>query len=422
MLLEAQASEPTGGQYHHYIPRFILRSFLETHGPPKTKKQRSRDYLKSRKGIETELLHVYDLSTRSLRSLPVSKAFGEVNLYADSSNTVNLNHVEKKLALLENQAAQTVADIRGAMPRGTFSLTRCSLEVLRKFVFVMHYRKPDVQASYFDETKEENMKDWVKRYMQTHNIASREGLWLHGLAYILEAPHPEIIAKSEEIVAQYGESRLQEMIKTRIDANLENWFAVDYESLANSHFLGVWEAAPGCEFILGSNSFGLWEGLINGSPDIHRIFIVGPKLALILRCCVFRESMKYLIPVTKQSSLLDIKMATPSTRFHNSSRAQSPEALRKYRLTAAAQKDIFTYEITKLTEAQTRAVNEVILLNLPVDGSLVFQSKENAVKAIRYHIFSPDPFVQAKRPEQKFRPLLHSLEDALGVPRTPVEK
>ncbi|KAJ3566085.1 hypothetical protein NP233_g7223 [Leucocoprinus birnbaumii] len=413
----------TRSQYQHYIPRFILRKFLEIQGPPKTAKQRSKDYRKAKKkGIETELLNVYDLSTKTLRTLSISKSFGEFNLYTDLANTINIQHVEGKLSLLENQASDVITAIHIASNQGAFTLSRRQLEVLRKFMYVMHYRKPNIQESYFGENREEALEDWIKQYMQTHNIKSREEMWLHGLAYILDTPHAQIVAKGEEIVAQYGQPRIMQMMMTKVDPKLENWFAVDYQSLANSHFFGVWEAATGCEFILANNCFGLWEGLMNGVPGLHRIFIISPRLVLILRSVLLREEVEGIASTFNHSSLLDIKTSSPTTTLHRGTVIDTHEALQRYRLTAAAQEDTFGYKITKLTAAQTREINEVILLNVPRDGGLVFLSKEHALKAVRCHIASPDPVVQFERPREKFSPLLRALESHLAQGGEKVEE
>lgn len=377
----------------------------------RTSKQRSKENWKAkRKGIETELLNVYDLSTKNLRSSPIAKSFGEVNLYTDITSGINSQHVEEKLSRLENEAAQVITGIQDACGQGTFVLTRRSLEVLRKFVFVMHYRKPNIQAQYFNVDPNNCMADWISRYMQTHNLKTPEDMWLHGLAYFLDTPHPEIVAKGEQIYAQYGEAALLQMMASKVDPKLENWFAVDYRSLANSHYFGVWEAAPGCEFIMGNNCFGLWEGLVMGMPDVQRIFIISPRLVLILRNNMTRRIAEGTLSAFVTSALADVATPSPITKYHGMAAFSSEEALMRYRTTPAAQKDTFTYTITKLTETQTREVNEVILLNVKKDGALVFKSKEYMLKAIRYHIASPDPVVQSENPYSKFSALLAALE------------
>lgn len=257
---------------------YKLALIQRTCAPYRTAKERNKENWKAKKkGIETELLNVYSLSTKTLQSASISKSFGEINLYTDISSGINSQHVEEKLSRLENEAAQVITAIQNACGQGKFDLTRRSLEVLRKFVFIMHYRKPNIQAQYFGVGPNDPIADWIRRYMKTHNLRTREDMWLHGLAYLLDTPHPVIVAKGEQIHAHYGEARMMQMMSSKIDPDLENWFAVDYRSLAHSHYFGVWEAAPGCEFILGNNCFGLWEGLISGMPNIHRIFIISPS-------------------------------------------------------------------------------------------------------------------------------------------------
>lgn len=375
----------------------------------RTSKQRSEEYHKAKKkGVETELLHVYNLSTQALQMSSISTSFGEANLYTEITNGINSQHVEEMLSRLENEAAQVITAIQEACGQGAFVLTQRSLDVLHKFVYIMHYRKPNIRAKYFNVDPDDPLSDWIQRYMRTHQIETPEGLWLHGLAYILETSHPQIVLKGEQIYSQYG-ARLVEMVSSKVDPNLENWFAVDYRALMNSHYFGVWEAAPGCEFIMGNNCFGLWEGLVLGKPDIHRIFITSPKLALILRINSFREySEEQLRPFIK-SALAGIHMPSPTIRVHSGPpNVHFQRAGRR----PVAQEGAFTYKITKLTAAQTREVNEVILLNVKSDGVLVFASKQHMLKAIRYHITSPDRIVHSQKPYERFSALLHTLERA----------
>ena len=41
--------------------------------------------------------------------------------------------------------------------------------------------------------------------------------------------------------------------------------------MSNALFLGIWEAADGEEFVLGANSFGLWEGVIRTCPGLQTL-------------------------------------------------------------------------------------------------------------------------------------------------------
>lgn len=385
--------------------------------PCRTSKQRSKENWRAKKkGIETELLNIYDLSTKTWRPAPIAKSFGGVNIYTDITNGINSQHVEAKLSRLENEAAQVIATLQDACGRGTFVLTRRALEVLRKFVYVMHFRKPSTRDMYFNTGPEDPLSDWLQQYKETHNIKTPEDMWLHALAYILDTPHPIIIAEGEKMHAKY-EDRMMMMLSTKLDPNFENWFATDYRSLQNAYFIGVWEAAQECEFVLGNNSFGLWEGLLKTGMDIHRIFVISPRLALVLRTNTFQIYGKEALSLVDRSALAEVPMQGASIKYHgHPGDFASEEDLQRYRATPAAQKDVFTYKITKLTEAKTREVNEAILHNVEQDESIVFSSKECMLKTIHYHITSPELGIQLCDPHGRYAALYHALLRSLKSP------
>lgn len=351
-----------------------------------------------------------------------------MNLYTDITSDIRSQHIEKSLSRLEGQAADVIAKIQSARGQGTFSLSRRELEVLRKFVYVMHFRQPAIIEQYFSPGEEDILTDWRQHYMKAHDLETPGDMWLHTLSYVLDTPHPIIVAKGEEMAAHYGSERLLQMFRTRVDPEFENWPAADYRSLAHTYYIGVWEAAPGCEFLLGSSGFGAWEGLLNtpglgtnGRPNIHRIFVISPKLALILRINVLRSLGEGAQHAILESALSTIDMPTPTTKFHGPvGTFLVEEELQRYRATPEAQNDIFTYRITKLTEAQTREVNETVLINTgyEIDGdSLIFSSKKCMLNALQYHITSPDFRVQyGKNPHKKYFPLYHSLLCSLNSP------
>ncbi|KAG1797977.1 uncharacterized protein BJ212DRAFT_267950 [Suillus subaureus] len=78
------------------------------------------------------------------------------------------------------------------------------------------------------------------------------------------------------------------MTESYIPPGLENFPAYTYHTHANNYFFSIWEAAEGEEFIITDNAFGLWEGSGRGCPDLHRIFVVSPRIALVLRNVLLR--------------------------------------------------------------------------------------------------------------------------------------
>jgi hypothetical protein len=295
---------------------------------------------------------------------------------------------------------------------------RKELETIRKFIYLMHYRRVSLLSSYFDENDPDNapLKDYVQNFYRKHNLSNKDGLWLYGLKFILDTPHHEIVGTGEAIQKKYGgEMAMLSMLRTRVDPDIENYHAFDYMAMANGLFLGIWEAPAGEEFIVGSNSFGLWEGIldnINGS-NIHRLFVVSPKIALVLRSiCLAAPLIEDLKSrVTLQTEFIDVSMshapckyAAFGSRLEEDDLETAAQALWKYRQTPAAREDDFTFTVTRLTKEQTYALNYIILLNLQKDGDVAFASPVAMTKTLQYYLQQNRP--ESQESKYRFRSLL----------------
>jgi hypothetical protein len=250
----------------------------------KSKEERRREF--RRTGVQPEYVHYYDIATGSLDIRPIGKVYGATNFYQDVRNNDDINELEHKLSLLEGQAASIITDLHKALPQGTFTLKRRSLELLRKFMFIMHYRNISCSSVYFQADHPDNARarQWIESFMKAKDIQSAPEIWLHFLRYYLDTSHSDIMQDAAELIEKYGEEGLQKMMaESHIPPDLEHFPAYTYHVHANSYFFSIWEAAEGKEFIITHNAFGLWEGLKGGCPDLHRIFVVSPRVAIILR-------------------------------------------------------------------------------------------------------------------------------------------
>ncbi|KIJ93616.1 hypothetical protein K443DRAFT_12715 [Laccaria amethystina LaAM-08-1] len=268
-------------QYHHYIPRFILRRFLEDYETRKsqTNQERRKAARKAqKKGMpDPECIFVFDLETGVLESRPIGRVYGEVNFYQDKGNDENRNHLEEKLAFLENNSARIITDIHTSLPSGEVVLARKDSEVIRKFLFLMHYRSETVSRTYFQEDHPGNAqaKSWIRNFKNKRNFTSDAEVWLDGINYYLETPHHTILAHSRENSEAGGtESIITRMIGGEIDVDMPHYHAEAYTSFVNDYFLALWEAADDSEFILGHNAFGLWEGTFLGMRKLFKIYVV----------------------------------------------------------------------------------------------------------------------------------------------------
>lgn len=437
----------TKDQYHHYIPRFILRYF-QSGTPPslcvallksrrrqddeqtfycvwytRTKRQRTLSFRKAQKtGVDVESIFFYDVTTEALQMRPVAKVYGRTNLYRDVKDLSDVNHLEAKFSRLENDASLVIRSIHSSIPSHKFTMTRKELALLRKFIFLMHYRNDAVSHTYFQEDHPENAPfcDWIRNVKKTRGLRTDHDVWLHGLNYYLETPHHTMVAAAEWVREELGDLRFQEMLRSRIALDIEEWYAIDYETLANYFFLGIWEAADDSEFVLSGNGFGLWEGLIDGNPGAHRLYVVSPRIAIVLRRTLLQHT-QLNDPAILYSCLAEIPIAQTHVQYADESAMlfldddMDPELTKRtrasYRTSQKAQEDRFTLGITKLSRSQTYTVNEVLMLNINLHqkGSLSFSTASTMLDTVCMYMISNNTFLGRKR--SLFRPLLLELTD-----------
>jgi len=335
---------------------------------------------------------------------------------------VNVDYLEDKLADLENDTSAVIRTIHLGLgrPSRTFTLSRKELATLRKFIFLMHYRSDAVSSTYFHENNPHNapLADWIRNFKEARQLKTEVDVWLEGLRYYLDTPHHTIVAAGERLRERYGDNRLHEMLRQRFDPAIEEWYAVDYESLANYFFLGVWEAAEGSEFVLGGNGFGLWEGLIYGTPGAHRLYVLSPRIAIVLRRTYLHHPHSN-DPSILYSCLADILIPQPTIAYaskdilknvDNDDPSLMKSLFNAYRMSDRAQDDSFTFHITKLTSSQTYSVNEVVMMNanLHSKGSLTFTSRSLMLHTLQKYMASHNTFMGGKR--ALFQPLLQTLQ------------
>jgi len=391
-------------------------------GCTRTKRQRTISFRKAhKKGVDLESIFFYDVTTEILQMRPVARVYGRTNLYRDLADLSDVDHLEAKFARLENDTSVVIRSIHASIPSHKFTTTRKELALLRKFIFLMHYRNDAVSQIYFQEDHPENapLGDWIRNVKKTRGLKTDHDVWLHGLKYYLETPHHTIVTAAEWVREEIGDQRFQEMLRSRIALDMEDWYAIDYETLANYFFLGIWEAADDSEFVLSGNGFGLWEGLIDGDPGAHRLYVVSPRIAIVLRRTLLHNTHPN-DPAILYSCLAEIPIAQTHVQYADESSVLfvddlDPELMKRarmsYRTSQKAQEDRFTLGITKLTRSQTYTVNEVLMLNINLHqhGSLTFSTASIMLDTVCTYMMSNNTFLGRK--SSLFRPLLLELTD-----------
>ncbi|CAG8509599.1 hypothetical protein C2G38_2072864 [Gigaspora rosea] len=270
-------------EYHHYIPRFILRNFaidnyerIFTSESELFNKQQ-KVWKSKRKG---EFLQTYDRANDQLGSSLIARIYGDTNMYEDLNHD-NKMHVEKKLAVLEERASKVIKDvIETSQMNSQIVLLRKNLNDLRKFLFIMDYRIPFRRNQFVDKRFDIVTWSMVKSFMQEHNLQNSQEVWLQNVREIIDTPHEDVKDNSRVFLVDRMDYRLR-----MIDC-----------------FLAIWQAGENDEFIMADNAFGIFEGInINRPIEVggpiykmfHSFYIISPKLAVVLCDSGFREGVGF---------------------------------------------------------------------------------------------------------------------------------
>jgi len=328
----------------------------------------------------------------------IGQVYGVRNLYRDCKNTDNVNAAERKLSVLEHKAAMVISDLHAALHTGKFSVKRRPLEDLRKFLYIMHYRSSRLADVYFDENHPENapMRPWIIHCKKMHGFKSPAEMWLHMLHYYLDNSHSQLMTHAAGVTDKYGMKSVMDFMlpNNHVPPEIEHFPAISYQTNCGGHYTCIWQAADEEEFVLTHNGFGLWEGRVGGEPHVHRIFIISPRLIIVLRSKVLTlEDVAQKLAPSIQSSLLEIEQGPPAVTYRGTQEFPLGDTLttmENYRSSKQAEEDVFTFNIKKLTVTQTMEVNSVLLDNVRKDGSVTFVSKTNMLRTAR--TFSSVPY------------------------------
>lgn len=107
----SQARPPQNSQYHHFIPRFLLRNFADFKYPGKIVPKTSTKTKK--RAPRPEKLTILDLRTGLLREGDVGNTFGIVDLYRDFERASgDQQKLEKELSVLERTTGEILARVK----------------------------------------------------------------------------------------------------------------------------------------------------------------------------------------------------------------------------------------------------------------------------------------------------------------------
>ncbi|RIA86209.1 hypothetical protein C1645_780117 [Glomus cerebriforme] len=373
-------------QYHHYIPRFLLRNFAINYyerifvNNKNLFKQRGHKRNFRDKNKEEALLQTYDRTKSQFDVSLVAKTYGIENMYKDF-NHEDVMRVESKLAKLEGQVARVIHDIvRTSQKESQIVLLNTDLNDLCKFLFIMDYRKPYRWSQFKNENFDSRTWPFMKQFMQEYKLKSTLEVWLQNIHEILITDHKDI------------KDSLRIFMPDR----------EDYVNRMMDRFLVIWQAGENDEFVTTNNGFGTFEG-INEILDepfpqfkfnyaFHYFYVISPKLVLVL-CSVFlREE---IISPFKCQTIFENVPRPPVPKCvrlnnKNNHRTDGNVTLIERLINAQGFKtetsDKYTFPFVKVTSATVHLVNAVILNESKPDEIMSFLSHSCLYKSIvKYH-------------------------------------
>jgi hypothetical protein len=227
-------------QYHHYIPRFILRNFAVDSNPMKKKHINLYSYPR----------------TEALRPIheeaEIATSYGAVNMYQNENEQMEKESsvLEKSLSVLEGSCAKMIMKIVNS---DTYTCSRNEIAKLQKFLFVMWYRHDVRRSSYQNLTF--NLRE-ISEFIERVGIGPA-GVWLNNIAQLLDTDHKRI-ATNDRILPSVKRGYLHALSST----------------------LCIWEACIEDEFILTDGCFGC-SIKDPGSNVYYNVYPIHPRVALV---------------------------------------------------------------------------------------------------------------------------------------------
>ncbi|KAE8332401.1 hypothetical protein BDV39DRAFT_200025 [Aspergillus sergii] len=282
-------------EYHHFIPRFLLRQFAALEQPPPSRRRRGRrprSQIPQGQSPKDPFVNAIDLRKNALVQVSVSREFGLVDMYRDQGYQ-NPRHIEDNLGKLEGHAGRIIKKASDTFKVGqTLELTRRERDTIRKFLFLMKYRNSTFYARYNHDsitTYDSNDKHRLESYMRERKFKSPRDIWYANLKTFLDLEmDPDM-----QWIKKVHERAFPDDAMMFIDHMQSKFMAFCQPSSEED------------EFILTHNAYGVFEGpsdvqidpatggAIEGAyTEYHNFAPISAKLIIILRSSLLVDPSK----------------------------------------------------------------------------------------------------------------------------------
>jgi hypothetical protein len=402
-------------QYHHYVPRFLLKNFSHPYKPDggRHRKRKGAGKPKYEKGMFPNDSVVRNLDLLAdppvINEKPVGRILGQTNLYQDTSKPVEQQqHVELMLANLESQASMVFRKIIKHFEQKEPGLwiTRDEHNLLRKFFFLLKYRNDGFHHRFFHQTPEgysEDDRERLREYMAKHGFKRPMDVWLHNIKAITD-------------LKMDPERNWVLELRKRMYPDDAMWF---YTHVESSYMAICTPSDPADEFILTDRSYGIFEGPNQMVQDtetgevaggmhtpLHEFAPISPKLMIVLRSYLFpnpskdadenvkknRALMRLLVldmcyDYEVKSLLGDLPIDEPQNNdswfIGNLTECPGIGGSR------SKKHDKFYFTFFPINSNHVNTINAISLDNCAHCSSVVFKSQESFTRTLEWYLTAP---------------------------------
>ncbi len=410
--------QKTESQYHHFIPRFLLRNFAVFKNPGKITPKTSTN--KKKRAPAPTRLNLLNLQTRALEQADVAHTFGFVDLYRDFDASEPEQHdLEKRLSRLEGDASEIFRKAKRMQEAGKheFQLTRREKNLLRRFIFLMLYRNRTMAGRYEKSTADYDCDDRDKMlaYMKAKGFAQPRSVYLSNIRAFMD------VDLSTEWQVWYEE------ISRRAYPSDAAWF---FKNMQMSFIAFCTPQVEADEFLMTQNVYSIFEGPNCGGvwTDYHIFAPVSPKLMIITRSFLLSDGVdedeasrqellqwnnsKHMHPGLAGSCLEDLPIAKARNNYSHVVNGKT-ELLP---IKMSRDKHIFYFQFFPLETRHVQKVNTILLEEAPGTIALVYQSPESLRRTLEFYLTDDSPgFKQVYRLPPTDPKDHHNALDTLGL-------
>ena len=411
-------------QYQHFIPRLILRGFAED----ATHSNCGAAGIQKKKGRKDGLLQTINTHDGKLGSSFLSRHYGLTDMYRDTL-AADEQEIEDKLARLETQAGNTIANARKSFlqPGATLNLTRAEKDTLRKFFFLMKYRNSSMHDRFNVATIDDYIsddKDKMSKYMREKGFTSPRQVWLANLRAFLDVDmdherkwHATLRKHSYPDDAMlfilHAEQSYMAFCKPK---------SLDDEFLLTDNVFGIFEGPNSVAYNLatGDAERGLWTEWHNFAPISASLCVIFRSNYLpggVTGTGMNRSKIYKMLldahdkPDQATSILQDLPVRRCDTSYAS---VQDNIVQFNAGYQGPSVSDRYQFECFELDATHMAKINSLFLEEAVAAQSITYKHRAAAARAIKHYLEASQPGFKLEYGENSRRSLyLKALENAL---------